>query len=81
MPTNNTTFVVTDEHLVFLDALRVTGVTNMFGAQPYIRDEFPGLTETQARTVLVHWMKTFAARHPDRQPRPGCITVGGLQVR
>ena len=31
---------LTQEHIDFLDELRESGDTNMFGAQPYIVDEF-----------------------------------------
>ena len=54
---------VTDEMLVYLDELRESGVTNMFGAGPYIEDEF-GLGRTDARKVLTYWMETFSERHP-----------------
>ena len=43
----------------FLDALRESGVTNMFGARPYLQEEF-GITEGAARTILVAWMKDFS---------------------
>ena len=51
------------EHLIFLDDLRLTGVTNMFGAVQYLIDEFPGMTKMQANRVLRVWMKTFTSRH------------------
>lgn len=54
---------VTDEHLEYLDELRESGVTNMFGAGGYLVREFP-LTREQARTVLSYWMDSFDARHP-----------------
>ncbi len=49
---------VDDEHLEFLDTLRESGVTNMFGAGPYLQEEF-GLTRRQASDVLLYWMRTF----------------------
>ncbi len=55
---------LTEEHLLFLDRLRESGVTNMFGAVPYILLEFPDLSEQQAKQVLLYWMKTFSDRHP-----------------
>lgn len=54
---------ITDDHLTFLDELRESGATNMFGARPYIMDEFPDLSNKQAAAVLGYWMKTFSARH------------------
>ena len=53
----------TDEVLEYLDELRESGVTNMFGARPYLTDEFD-FSETVARECLVYWMRTFSDRHP-----------------
>ena len=55
---------VTEEHLEFLDELRESGVTNMFGAGSYIEEAFPELSESQARKVLIYWMGSFSERHP-----------------
>ena len=53
-----------NEYLEYLDALRESGVTNMFGAGSYLAAEF-GLSRKEAKDVLVHWMNTFAERHPE----------------
>jgi len=50
--------VVKDMH-IFLDALRDSGVTNMFGAAPYLQKEF-GLEKGEARQVLANWMQSFS---------------------
>ncbi len=47
--------------LYFLDGLRESGATNMFGAAPYLVDEFD-LTKSEARTIVIYWMETFAER-------------------
>lgn len=47
----------------FLDELRDSGATNMFGAAPYIVEEF-GVTRQEARDLLLNWMQTFEERHP-----------------
>jgi len=52
---------ITNEHLDYLDALRDSGITNMFGASPYIVDEFKVSTK-EAREILTYWMKTFSKR-------------------
>ena len=52
-----------EEHLEYLDELRESGDTNMFGARPYLMDEFPELEEKQASKILSYWMKTFSERH------------------
>lgn len=49
---------VTDEHLEFLDELRDSGVTNMFGAASYISDEFE-IDKKEAGEILQYWMNTF----------------------
>ena len=51
---------VEDEHLSYLHDLRNSGIINMFGAVPYIQEEFPELTKSQARDILSYWMKTFS---------------------
>jgi len=58
---------VTEEHLVFLDELRESGATNAFGAVPFIVDDFPTLTDAQAKAILLYWMNTFTERHSEKQ--------------
>jgi len=53
---------VEEEHLEFLDDLRESGVTNMYGARPYLIDAFD-LDKNTARDILSYWMKTFGERH------------------
>ena len=40
----------------FLDKLRKSGVTNMFGAVPYLQSGFPELSKTGATRLLQKWM-------------------------
>jgi len=56
-----------DEMFEFLDNLRESGVTNMFGAGPYLTKEF-GLGKKLAREILKRWMETFSKRHPAPEP-------------
>lgn len=42
----------------YLDDLRVSGDTNMFGARPYIEEEF-GFDKRKAGDLLSKWMKSF----------------------
>jgi uncharacterized protein YciI len=53
---------VTDEHLEYLDALRESGVTNMFGAGRYVQEQF-GVSRHEAKDIVTHWMITFDQRH------------------
>ena len=45
----------------YLDALRDSGVTNMFGAGPYLQEAF-GLNRYEAKDVVLAWMQTFRDR-------------------
>lgn len=49
----------TEEMLDYLDALRASGVTNMFGGGVYLREEYPGLSKEESHKVLAYWMETF----------------------
>jgi uncharacterized protein YciI len=49
---------VTDEHLEYLDQLRESGVTNMFGARPYLERKF-GTNREESMEILKYWMETF----------------------
>jgi hypothetical protein len=42
----------------YLDTLRESGVTNMFGAVPYIEKNFH-IEKKAARDILMDWMNNF----------------------
>jgi hypothetical protein len=42
----------------YLEELRQSGVTNMFGATPYLMEEF-GLSRYEAKDILLQWMKSY----------------------
>lgn len=46
------------EYYVYLEVLRQSGVTNMFGATPYLREEF-GLGRREAIKILSSWMDNY----------------------
>jgi len=50
----------------YLDALRESGMVNMFGAGPHLAQEF-GLGQREAVKVLAEWMWTFSERHPRKR--------------
>ena len=52
--------VNTQEHTEFLNELRESGATNMFGAGEWLEEEF-GLEKKEAREVLATWMQNFKA--------------------
>jgi hypothetical protein len=47
------------EVMEYLNVLRESGVTNMFGAAPYIVDEFEDLSRAEATRILKLWMGNF----------------------
>ena len=49
----------TERHYKFLDELRESGITNMYGAAPFLEDEFPELNKQEAQTILGAWMDQF----------------------
>ena len=56
----------TQEHLEYLDELRASGETNMYGAGPYLRREF-GVSQSESHAILAEWMRTFTQRRAARQ--------------
>lgn len=49
------------EYFEYLNELRESGVTNMFGASPYLQNEF-GLGRYEARDIVKQWMESFNER-------------------
>lgn len=43
----------------FLDDLRESGITNMWGASTFLEDEFTELDRYEAKDILLAWMKQF----------------------
>ena len=50
--------IVTAAHLRYLDNLRESGVTNMWGASTYLVNAF-NLSQSNAQKVLFYWMESF----------------------
>ncbi len=50
------------EEFEYLDKLRVSGVTNMYCARPYLSEAFPELDKREALAVLQRWGETFSER-------------------
>lgn len=49
---------MTKEHYDYLIALRDSGVTNMWGATPYLEARFD-LPHKDAKDILLEWIKSF----------------------
>ena len=48
----------TNEYWIYLENLRKSGVTNMFGATPYLMEEFD-LDRKEASKILSDWMHNY----------------------
>ena len=46
------------EMFEYLNSLRKSGITNMFGASPYLVEKFD-VDEYEARKILSKWMENF----------------------
>jgi len=51
----------------YLERLRQSGETNMYGAAPYLQSEFPELRYDQSRAgdILLAWIRTFNEKEDD----------------
>jgi hypothetical protein len=49
---------VWETYFTYLDLLKESGVTNMFGSVPYIQDQF-GVSQPEAKKIFKVWMDTF----------------------
>jgi hypothetical protein len=45
-------------YFAYLNALRESGITNMFGAAVYLQRDF-GLSRQESRDILLKWMESF----------------------
>jgi len=49
------------EFFEYLETLRESGVTNMYGASTYLQEAFD-LTRSQSRELLKEWMENYGTR-------------------
>lgn len=47
-----------NKYWIYLERLRRSGKTNMYGATPYLQKEF-GLLKEDAIKILIDWMKNY----------------------
>ena len=47
------------EYYKTLEAIRRTGVVNMFGAAPYLRECFPKLSRQESSEILCNWIENY----------------------
>lgn len=48
-----------EEYYKVLEGIRRTGVCNMFGAAPYLKEFCPELSEKLAQAILINWMQNY----------------------
>lgn len=48
-----------EEYYKVLEGIRRTGVTNMFGAAPYLKEFCPELSEKLSQAILVNWISNY----------------------
>lgn len=50
--------MTTNKYWIYLEELRKSGVTNMWGATPYLEEQF-GLSDEEAEKVLFDWIENY----------------------
>lgn len=48
-----------EEYYKMLEAIRKSGITNMFGAAPYLKEFCPELSREEANQILCNWMSNY----------------------
>lgn len=50
-----------EEYYKFLEALRRTGVCNMWGASIYLEECYSDLSEEESKEILCNWINNYSA--------------------
>lgn len=56
-----------NKYWIYLEELRRSGETNMYGAVPYLQAEF-GLDKREAKDILIDWMQNYNAADYENMP-------------
>ena len=48
-----------EEYYQVLENIRQSGITNMFGAAPYLKEFCPELSHKLAQAILVNWISNY----------------------
>ena len=48
-----------EDYYQLLETIRQSGITNMYGAAPYLKEFYPELSIKEAQNILVNWMKNY----------------------
>jgi hypothetical protein len=63
------------KYFEYLDRLRESGATNMFGAGPWLEKAF-GLSREKSTPIVRDWMKTFDPNKTAAERAAALITAG-----
>jgi hypothetical protein len=50
-----------EAYYTILERIRQSGITNMFGAAPYLKEFCPELSRDEAKEILCNWMSNYNA--------------------
>jgi hypothetical protein len=48
-----------ENYYEILEAIRKSGITNMFGAAPYLKELCPELSDKESKEILCNWMHNY----------------------
>ncbi len=46
-------------YYIILERIRQSGITNMFGAAPYLKEFCPELSHEESKEILLSWMSNY----------------------
>ena len=46
-------------YYIILERIRQSGITNMFGAAPYLKEFCPELSREETKEILLSWMSNY----------------------
>lgn len=50
-----------EDYYCTLEGIRQSGITNMFGAAPYLKEFHPELSREEANQILCNWIHNYDA--------------------
>ena len=59
MENNNPIREEWEEYYQVLEGIRQSGITNMFGAAPYLKEFCPELSHKLSQAILVNWIRNY----------------------
>lgn len=65
------------EYFNFLDQLRESGETNMFGAGPYLQEAFGITNRAESAYIVGKWMKTFSDEESVKERAKKALSLVG----